>query len=181
MFFAASIALTFVLSFSKITDASFQTIEDRLQTVRNVVPQFCTGPVFRGVCTSINGTSCTNTPGIQSLILNPDADCYAYPQPDCKFDAINQFVKELFSDQEEELGSEGIQSVQCFEVAGTVNGFTAGSPEDIEQEAIDFAAANGEEFTPPPKCTQGPVQATPEEQRLADANGITLSGPVTCT
>jgi hypothetical protein len=104
-----------------------------------------------------------------------------FSQPDCKFDAINQFVKELFSDQEEELGSEGIQSVQCFEVAGTVNGFTAGSPEDIEQEAIDFAAANGEEFTPPPKCTQGPVQATPEEQRLADANGITLSGPVTCT
>jgi hypothetical protein len=74
-----------------------------------------------------------------------------FSQPDCKFDAINQFVKELFSDQEEELGSEGIQSVQCFEVAGTVNGFTAGSPEDIEQEAIDFAAANGEEFTPPPR------------------------------
>ncbi|KAJ7844886.1 hypothetical protein B0H14DRAFT_2584972 [Mycena olivaceomarginata] len=170
MFFAASIALTFVLSFSKITDASFQTIEDRLQTVRNVVPQFCTGPVFRGVCTSINGT----------LVHQHAGNPIPHPQPGCRLLCI-PFVKELFSDQEEELGSEGIQSVQCFEVAGTVNGFTAGSPEDIEQEASDFAAANGEEFTPPPKCTQGPVQATPEEQRLADANGITLSGPVTCT
>jgi hypothetical protein len=43
------------------------------------VSQFCTGPAFRGVCTPLNGTSCTNTPGIQSLILNPDADCLAFP------------------------------------------------------------------------------------------------------
>ncbi|KAF7341424.1 hypothetical protein MVEN_01879500 [Mycena venus] len=172
MFSAALIAFAFVLSLSKLNVNS--------APVKTVVPQFCTGPVFQGVCTPLNGTSCTNTPGIQSLILNPDADCSAFPLPNCKFN-IDQAVLELFSDTEEELGGKGIQSVQCVEVPGTVNGFTAGSPADIAQEAADFAAANGIDVSPPVKCVEGPVQATPEEIALADANGITLSGPVTCS
>jgi len=44
-------------------------------------------------------------------------------------------VLEQFSDDSEDL--QGIQSVQCFENVGTVDGFTEGSEADIENEAQD--------------------------------------------
>ncbi|KAJ7923631.1 hypothetical protein B0H13DRAFT_1864775 [Mycena leptocephala] len=88
-----------------------------------------------GSCTALADV-CTNTPGIQSLILNLDADCAGFPLPDCKFNS-GQAVVELFSDDSDFLGSKGIQSVLCSNIDGTVNGFTAGSAEDREQEAVD--------------------------------------------
>ncbi|KAJ6522236.1 hypothetical protein DFH09DRAFT_1424094 [Mycena vulgaris] len=118
-------------------------------TVRDVVPQACTLPFGGGVCTPLNGTSCTNTPGIQSLILNLDADCAAFPLPDCE---VGQGALEQFSDDSQHLEGKGIQSVQCFENVGTVNGATAGSPEDIAQEAADADEAEGIVRIPPPNC-----------------------------
>jgi hypothetical protein len=56
--------------------------------------------------------------------------------PDCKFNS-GQAVVELFSDDSDFLGSKGIKSVRCSNIDGTVNGFTAGSAEDREQEAVD--------------------------------------------
>ncbi|KAJ6529601.1 hypothetical protein B0H19DRAFT_1242679 [Mycena capillaripes] len=178
MLFAASIALASFIAFSKIT------VNSAPLNVRTIVQQACTGPTGRGTCIPLrgtNGTLCTNTPGLQSLLLNRDADCSAFPQPNCKFDPVTEFVIELFSDDSDDLGNRNIQSVQCAQAIGTVNGFTAGSDADIAQEKADFAAANGLEVDPLPHCTEGPVTATPEEQAQADANGITLSGPVTCT
>ncbi|KAJ7321559.1 hypothetical protein DFH08DRAFT_818420 [Mycena albidolilacea] len=39
----------------------------------------------RGICTPLNGSSCTNTPDIQSLVLNQDADC-------ATLDTLTEFV-----------------------------------------------------------------------------------------
>ncbi|KAF7342470.1 hypothetical protein MVEN_01836500 [Mycena venus] len=134
MFFSASIALASILSLSKFA------VNSAPVTARTVVPQFCTGVNGTGTCTPLDGTSCTETPGIQSLVLNRDADCAAFPLPNCDFN-VDQAVLELFSDDSQDIGDKGIQSVQCFENEGTVNGFTAGSSFDIDQEAAD--AANG--------------------------------------
>ncbi|KAF7365953.1 hypothetical protein MVEN_00470700 [Mycena venus] len=135
MLFPASIALVSLLSLLTANSAPVE--------VRAVVQQFCTGPNGTGTCTPLNGADCTNTPGIASLILNRDADCAAFPLPDCKFgfEEGDAPVKELFSDDSQNIAGEGIQSVSCDNVAGTVNGFTAGSSFDIEQEKED--AANG--------------------------------------
>ncbi|KAJ7442043.1 hypothetical protein FB451DRAFT_1377130 [Mycena latifolia] len=119
MFFSASIALTSILSFSKIT------VNSAPVTGRSLVQQACTLPAFSSACTPLNGTVCTNTPGIQSLLLNADADCAAFTLPDCQF-TPDQPALEEFSDTSEHLEGLGIQSVQCFENAGTVNGFTQG-------------------------------------------------------
>ncbi|KAF7360013.1 hypothetical protein MVEN_00728900 [Mycena venus] len=109
--------------------------------VRTVVQQFCTGANGTGTCTPLNGADCTNTPGIGSLILNRDADCDAFPLPDCKFafGAGNAPVLELFSDDSQDIAGNGIQSVSCSNIAGTVNGLTAGSSADIEHEQKDAA------------------------------------------
>ncbi|KAJ7112511.1 hypothetical protein C8R44DRAFT_882281 [Mycena epipterygia] len=131
MFFAASIALVSMLALSQIT------VNSAPVSLRSVVPQACTLPSGGGTCTPLNGTSCTNTPGVQSLILNPDADCAAFPLPDCTFNS-GQVVLEQFSDDSQNL--QGIQSVQCFENVGTVDGFTAGSEADLENEKIDAKA-----------------------------------------
>ncbi|KAJ7690986.1 hypothetical protein B0H17DRAFT_1201335 [Mycena rosella] len=117
------------------------TVNSAPVTIRDVIPQFCTLPLGTGICTPLNGTACTNTPGIQSLILNSDADCAAFPSPDCQFIDSGKPVLEQFSDDSQHLEGKGIQSVQCFENIGTVNGITAGTPEDIAQEEED--AANG--------------------------------------
>ncbi|KAJ6567940.1 hypothetical protein DFH09DRAFT_1080857 [Mycena vulgaris] len=190
MFFPALIAIASVLSLSKISVTSAPVVRPgsirscavpdkrSFQTVRDVVPQACTLPFGGGVCTPLNGTSCTNTPGIQSLILNLDADCAAFPLPDCE---VGQGALEQFSDDSQHLEGKGIQSVQCFENVGTVNGATAGSPEDIAQEAADADEAEGIVRIPPPNCVEGPVQVSPEQQAEADADGIVLSGPITCT
>ncbi|KAJ6554163.1 hypothetical protein B0H19DRAFT_1071592 [Mycena capillaripes] len=141
MFLSASIALASILSLYKISVHSAPVV------ARDVVPQACTQPLFGGVCTPLNGTECTNTPGVLSLILNRDADCAAFPLPDCQ---IGVGALEQFSDDSFDLTGKGIQSVQCFENAGTVNGFTEGSEADIEQEKFD--EANGVP-TPPVNCT----------------------------
>ncbi|KAJ6496306.1 hypothetical protein C8R45DRAFT_1072536 [Mycena sanguinolenta] len=133
MFFSASIALASILSVSNFA------VNSAPVTSRSLVEQFCTGTNGTGTCTPLNGEACTNTPGIQSLILNADADCAAFPLPNCDFN-FGQSVLELFSDDSQSLGDKGIQSVQCFDNAGTVNGFTKGSSADIEQEAADEAA-----------------------------------------
>ncbi|KAJ7478532.1 hypothetical protein FB451DRAFT_1453167 [Mycena latifolia] len=150
------------------------------QTGRSVVQQACTLPVFGGTCTPLNGTACTNTPGLQSLMLNPDADCAAFTLPDCQF-TPDQPALEEFSDTSEHLEGLGIQSVQCFENAGTVNGFTQGSPEDIAQEQADEDAADGIVLTPPANCTEGPIDISADQQREDDADGIVVSGPITCS
>ncbi|KAJ7844921.1 hypothetical protein B0H14DRAFT_988565 [Mycena olivaceomarginata] len=129
MFFSASMALASLLSLSQLTVNS-------APVTRAIVDAFCTGV---GECRPLAGVGlCTNTPNIVSLVLNADADCAAFPLPDCQFDA-GSGVLELFSDDSQNLRGKGIQSVQCFDNAGTVNGFTAGSEADIEQEAVDKA------------------------------------------
>ncbi|KAJ7436428.1 hypothetical protein FB451DRAFT_1454753 [Mycena latifolia] len=119
-------------------------------------------------------------PGLQSLMLNPDADCAAFTLPDCQF-TPDQPALEEFSDTSEHLEGLGIQSVQCFENAGTVNGFTQGSPEDIAQEQADEDAADGIVLTPPANCTEGPIDISADQQREDDADGIVVSGPITCS
>ncbi|KAJ7155059.1 hypothetical protein C8R46DRAFT_1196619 [Mycena filopes] len=138
MFFSASIAVVSILSLS------YTAVHSAPVRPRTVVQQACTGINGTGVCTPLNtGDACTNTPGLQSLILNPDADCFAFPLPNCDFDVHDSQlhpVREQFSDDSFDLSGKGIQSVQCPEVEGTVNGFTAGSAEDVEQEKADKAA-----------------------------------------
>ncbi|KAJ7832678.1 hypothetical protein B0H14DRAFT_3871910 [Mycena olivaceomarginata] len=128
MFFAASIALALasVLSLSSSAPIAVRSFAQQ---------QVCTGPQGGGTCTPIADT-CTNTPDIQSLLLNVDADCAGFPLPNCQFNT-GQTVLELFSDDSQFLGGKGIQSVLCSNIAGTVNGFTAGSAEDLQQEAED--------------------------------------------
>jgi hypothetical protein len=52
---------------------------------------------------------------------------------------VSEGAIEQFSDDSQDLGGKGIQSVQCFTRPGTVNGITAGTPEDAKQEAADRA------------------------------------------
>ncbi|KAJ6563954.1 hypothetical protein B0H19DRAFT_1140085 [Mycena capillaripes] len=128
MLFAASIAIALASILSISSSAPIAK--------RTIVQQVCTGAQGGGVCTPLNGPSCTNTPGIQSLLLNLDADCAGFPEPNCQF-STGQIVLELFSDDSQFLGGRGIQSVMCSNIEGTINGFTAGSPQDLEQQAID--------------------------------------------
>ncbi|KAK7038598.1 hypothetical protein R3P38DRAFT_2615788 [Favolaschia claudopus] len=130
MFFSASIAVLSVLSLSALSAP--------LASRARVNPQFCTGTNGSGTCKPITLESCTNTPGVQSLVLNADADCAAFPLPNCDFNA-GQAVFEQFSDDSQSIGAKKIQSVLCFENEGTVNGFTKGSKEDLETEAADRA------------------------------------------
>ncbi|KAJ7661154.1 hypothetical protein B0H17DRAFT_1144757 [Mycena rosella] len=175
MFLAASIALASILSLSKFT------VNSAPVTARQGrVAQFCTGDLFGGVCTPLNGTSCTNTPGVESLVLNRDANCQAFPLPDCAFNST-QSALQVFSDISLHLAGKGIQSVQCVENAGTENGNPVGSAAALAQEVADSDASQGIVIDPPANCTEGPVEASPEEQASAAANGIVLSGPVTCT
>ncbi|KAJ7306329.1 hypothetical protein DFH08DRAFT_944886 [Mycena albidolilacea] len=134
MFFSASIAIASVLSLSTFTVRSAP-----LSARARVVEQFCTGPNGSGTCTPLAASgACTNTPGIQSLVLNADADCAAFPLPNCDFN-VDQVVFEQFSDDSQDIGDKGFQSVLCSTVDGTVNGFTAGSSFDLDQEAADKA------------------------------------------
>ncbi|KAJ7314790.1 hypothetical protein DFH08DRAFT_972527 [Mycena albidolilacea] len=130
--FPASIALVSVLSLITVNSAPVE---------RAVTQQFCTGVNGTGTCTPLNGADCTNTPGVASLILNRDADCDAFPQADCKFgfEEGDAPVQELFSDDSQDIRNLGILSVSCGNFPGTVNGFTAGSSFDIEQEKTDAA------------------------------------------
>ncbi|KAK6992826.1 hypothetical protein R3P38DRAFT_2801526 [Favolaschia claudopus] len=133
MFLPASIALLSFLSLSSFTISA--PLTTRKQPFN---PLFCTGTGRDRVCRPLNqnGKECTNTPGITSLVLSKDADCFAFPQPNCDFN-VHQAVKNFFSDTQEDLGGEGIQSVQCSQDIGTVNGFTAGSEQDIAQQKVD--------------------------------------------
>ncbi|KAJ6496193.1 hypothetical protein C8R45DRAFT_985189 [Mycena sanguinolenta] len=135
MFFSASIALASILSLSRFTVHS-APVTPRATAITE---QWCTGPNGTGDCTPLAASNtCTETPGIQSLILNADADCAAFPLPNCDFNG-DQAVLELFSDDSQSIGGKGIQSVNCGDFAGTVNGFTKGSSFDIAQEAQDEA------------------------------------------
>ncbi|KAJ7661153.1 hypothetical protein B0H17DRAFT_1144756 [Mycena rosella] len=100
---------------------------DESQTARQgqivIVPQFCTLPLGGGLYTRLNGTTYTNTPGIQSPILISDADCAAFPSPDCQFIDSGKPVLEQFSDDSQHLEGKGIQSVQCFENVGTTDSY----------------------------------------------------------
>jgi hypothetical protein len=49
----------------------------------------------------------------------------------------DRFVLDLFSDNSQNLAGEGILSVSCETIDDLVTGFTAGTPEDIAQEAKD--------------------------------------------
>ncbi|KAF8190992.1 hypothetical protein K438DRAFT_1762916 [Mycena galopus ATCC 62051] len=136
MFFSASIALASIVSLSQFAVNSAPVVRSP-GSGRGAILHGTNGS---GTCTPLAGNGvCTNTPGIQSLILNADADCAAFPEPNCGFSAT-QAVLEQFSDDSQDLSGKGIQSVQCFDDVGTVNGFTAGSTADIEQEAADRAA-----------------------------------------
>ncbi|KAJ7746121.1 hypothetical protein DFH07DRAFT_962998 [Mycena maculata] len=190
MFFVASIALASILSLSNVAVNSAPVALRQAETVQ----QACSLPNGGGICSPIAIGGCTNTPGVQSLILNPDADCSAFPSPDCTF-APGQGALEEFSDTTQNLAGLGIQSVKCFDNVGTVDGFTAGSPQDITNEAND--AVNGiidrrDEFFPgdpaegippftSPNCTEAPAVVDPALAAEAAANGITIDGPVTCT
>ncbi|KAJ6541252.1 hypothetical protein DFH09DRAFT_1089534 [Mycena vulgaris] len=133
MFFAASIALTFVLSLSGIA------VNSAPLAVREIVPQACTGPKGTGTCIPIKGNAeCTNTPGIQSLVLNTDNDCVTFPFPNCDFDSANP-AREQFADDSDNLV--GVQSVECSADPAFRNGFAIGSEQDIEQQKIDAVAA----------------------------------------
>ncbi|KAF7364265.1 hypothetical protein MSAN_01086300 [Mycena sanguinolenta] len=133
MFLSASIALTSLFVLSKFI------VHSAPVTARGIIEQWCTGPNGSGDCTVLPANTCTSTPGIQSLILNADADCAAFPLPNCDFTGT-QPALELFSDDSQSIGDRGIQSVNCGDFAGTVNGFTKGSSQDISQEAEDKAA-----------------------------------------
>ncbi|KAJ7451246.1 hypothetical protein B0H11DRAFT_315143 [Mycena galericulata] len=189
MFFTASIALASTLLLSNVAVNSAPVV---LRQVN--IQQACSLPNGAGICSPINIGKCTNTPGVQSLVLNPDAECAAFPAPDCTL-PVGQGALEEFSDTAQNLAGLGIQSVQCFDDAGTVDGFTAGSPQDITNEAND--AVNGivdrrDEFFPgdpaegippftAPNCTEAPAVVDPALAAEAAANGITIDGPVTCT
>ncbi|KAJ7881579.1 hypothetical protein B0H14DRAFT_2704994 [Mycena olivaceomarginata] len=79
---------------------------------RAVTQQFCTGVNGTGTCTPLNGADCTTPPD----------------QADCKFGF-----------EEGDAPEPRILSVSCGNFPGTVNGFTAGSSFDIEQEKTDAA------------------------------------------
>ncbi|KAJ6496141.1 hypothetical protein C8R45DRAFT_926658 [Mycena sanguinolenta] len=132
MFFSASIAVASFFALSKFT------VHSAPVTPRGIIEQWCTGPDGNGNCTVIPANTCTETPGIQSLILNADADCAAFPLPNCSFTGT-QAVLDLFSDDSQSVGDRGIQSVNCVDLAGIVNGFTKGTSIDIAQEAQDKA------------------------------------------
>lgn len=125
------------------------------------------------------------------MLTVPPSRAYLDPEPiiyvnhlsslaDCLFNP-GQGALEQFADDSQNLAALGIQSVQCFENVGTVDGLTAGSPEANAQEVADSDAADGFVPSPPLNCTEGPVPASPEEQAQAAADGVILSGPVTCT
>ncbi|KAJ7635542.1 hypothetical protein DFH06DRAFT_1479164 [Mycena polygramma] len=132
MFFSASIALASILSFS------YTAVNSAPLAIRETTQTFCTLPNGGGACTPLNASGvCTNTPNMQSLVLNQDADCAAFTAPDC----VNEGgVSEEFSDTSQNLAAKGFQSVQCFNNVGFVNGFSKGSTADVEQEAVDEAA-----------------------------------------
>ncbi|KAJ6458248.1 hypothetical protein C8R45DRAFT_942841 [Mycena sanguinolenta] len=139
MFSPASIAVlvaTALLPLSQITVHSAPVTR-----ATAITEKWCTGPNGTGTCTTLPPDTCTNTPGIQSLILNADADCDVFPLPNCDFDVLNGLaVSEFFSDDSQNMGGNGFQSVNCGHVKGTVNGAAVGSPEDKELEAEDTAA-----------------------------------------
>ncbi|KAJ7635543.1 hypothetical protein DFH06DRAFT_1303057 [Mycena polygramma] len=133
MFFSASIALASVLFLS------YTTVNSAPVAVREFTQTFCTLPNGGGDCTPLNASGvCTNTPNMQSLVLNQDADCAAFTATDC--DASQGSVIEEFSDDSQNLAGKGFQSVVCYNLVGFVNGAAKGSPEDIAQEKIDKAA-----------------------------------------
>jgi hypothetical protein len=70
-----------------------------------------------------------------------------HSEPDCKSDFATGVVQELFSGDSQSIP--GVFGVQCNTFAGTVNGFTAGSSFDIDQEKAD--RAKGWRF----RCKQG--------------------------
>ncbi|KAJ7663405.1 hypothetical protein DFH06DRAFT_1471334 [Mycena polygramma] len=134
MFFPASIALASILSFS------YTAVNSAPVAIRETTQTFCTLPNGGGTCTPIKASGvCTNTPNMQSLVLNQDADCAAFTAPDC--DGTQPFSAfEEFSDDSQDLADKGFQSVRCFNNVGSVNGIAKGSAEDVEQEAADEAA-----------------------------------------
>ncbi|KAJ6475124.1 hypothetical protein C8R47DRAFT_1143591 [Mycena vitilis] len=132
MLFSASIALASILSLS------YTAVNSAPVAIREFTQTFCTLPNGGGTCTPLNASGvCTNTPNMQSMVLNQDADCAAFLAPDC----VNEGgVSEEFSDTSQNLADKGFQSVRCFNNVGFVNGAAKGSPEDIETEAEDKAA-----------------------------------------
>ncbi|KAJ7028275.1 hypothetical protein C8F04DRAFT_1113819 [Mycena alexandri] len=180
MFATASIAFACILLLPQIAvkSAPVHFVRDFEFTLPAFVPQFCTAPELGGTCTPLNNGTCTPTPGVQSLSLAQDAECTAFTSTDCSGQALQQ---PQFSDNSLDLSALNIASVQCSEVANTVNGLQAGSAASIAHQQADSEAAAGIVSQPAGNCTEGPVQASAAEQAEAAANGIPLSGPVTCT
>ncbi|KAJ7754650.1 hypothetical protein DFH07DRAFT_959675 [Mycena maculata] len=136
MLFVASITFASVLLLSNVAVNSSPVALRQLENTQLA----CSLPNSGGICSPIGIGGCTNTPGVQSLVLDADADCAAFRAPDCTF-PVGQGTLEEFSDTAQNLAGLGIQSVQCFVNTGTVDGFTAGTPQDITNEAND--AVNG--------------------------------------
>ncbi|KAJ6618880.1 hypothetical protein B0H10DRAFT_2217369 [Mycena sp. CBHHK59/15] len=122
MFFSASIAFTFLLSFAAVHSAPITTIQ-----TRNVLNQACTGPNGTGTCSLITGNSavdpqaCTNVDSAQSLIMNVDDDCVGFPALNC--DSGSGAAQEIFSDSAGNIPA-GLVSFSCGNFPGTVNGLT---------------------------------------------------------
>ncbi|KAF7329607.1 hypothetical protein MKEN_00223700 [Mycena kentingensis (nom. inval.)] len=106
---------------------------------RAITPQFCTGPLGTGTCSPLNGSECTNTPGIQTLLLNAETQCAGWKLPDCEAAGINDGAYEIYSNTA--LAGLTVQSVECDEFPGTVNGWTRGSPQDIGEQREDVLQA----------------------------------------
>ncbi|KAF8191004.1 hypothetical protein K438DRAFT_1935496 [Mycena galopus ATCC 62051] len=150
MFFPASIAVASLLALSKFTVHSAPVVRcprrmsseflahEPIQSSRDVVNQFCTGVNGTGTCTPLDGELCTNTPGIQSLILGTGVDCIAYDLNTCEFDEGQGPVLDQFSD----LSGLGIQSVECSVNLGNLN--DAGLPLDQAQQAAGRSGRFGD-------------------------------------
>ncbi|KAJ7922666.1 hypothetical protein B0H13DRAFT_2267411 [Mycena leptocephala] len=137
MFFSASIALTFVLSFSGIAVHSAPVA---IAAREDFVPQACSGPNLTGTCTplnvassnptgpAINPAACTNVSNPKSLKLNVDNDCVSFPLPDCQIDfESGGFATEHFSDDQDINNLQtAIASISCEADPGFVNGLLAG-------------------------------------------------------
>ncbi|KAK6983940.1 hypothetical protein R3P38DRAFT_2807144 [Favolaschia claudopus] len=123
MFLSASIAVVSVLSLSAFTAPL---------PPRRVNPQFCTGTNGSGTCKPINIGSCTETPDVQSLVLNAAKVGCGLSFPNCK----SSSGEAPPSDDSQSIILAGgalrvCLSSEKFEGTVSMNGFTKGSKEDI--------------------------------------------------
>ncbi|KAJ6564053.1 hypothetical protein B0H19DRAFT_1258561 [Mycena capillaripes] len=121
MLFSASIVLATVVAVAHghiiTTDPPLPSVTSRAQSQngRAIVQQACTLPNGGGVCTPLPDNACADTPGLQSLILNSDTACDAFPLAQCE-STPELPVFQQSSDDSSNLVGKGIQSVSCGNV-----------------------------------------------------------------